>query len=304
MLNGKVYIAGHTGLAGSALVRRLSDCDLILRSHEELDLCDPKQVKTFFREVKPRYVFVAAGLVGGIQANAMSPAQFLRDNLLIATNVIHEACHYETEKLLYLASSCMYPRLCPQPMQEESLLSGPFESNTEGYALSKIVGLKLARAYRKQYGFNAITAIPTNLYGPNDNYHLESSHVIPALIAKICEAEEEVVIWGTGKPRREFLHSDDLADACVHLMENYDDMRPINVGCGYDLSIRELAELIGRIVGFKGRYRYDTSKPDGAPRKLLDVSKLKLLGWEAKIDLETGLRRTIADKRHTYCRVS
>jgi GDP-L-fucose synthase len=294
-----IFVAGHGGLVGSAIVRRLRSegfTNLILRTRAELELTRQQAVDDFFAEVRPDYVFLAAAKVGGIQANNASPVDFLRDNLQIETNIIDAAWRNGTRKLLFLGSSCIYPKLAPQPMSEEHLLTGALEPTNEWYAVAKIAGIKLCQAYRRQHGFAAISAMPTNLYGPGDNFSLESSHVLPALIRKFHEAkgrgEDHVIVWGSGTPRREFLFVDDLADACVFLMQRYDSEQFVNVGWGADLSIRELAEMIGEVVGFSGSLRFDSSKPDGTPRKLLDVSRLKALGWEPRVDLRTGIRAT------------
>jgi GDP-L-fucose synthase len=297
--SSRLYVAGHFGLVGSAIVRRLRALkfdNLLLRTRHELELRDQAAVRAFFERERPEYVFLAAAKVGGIQANANHPAEFLGDNLLIQTHVIDAAWRCGVKKLLFLGSSCIYPKHAPQPMREECLLTGPLEPTNEWYAIAKIAGLKMAAAYRRQYGFNAISAMPTNLYGPGDNFSLETSHVLPALIRKFHEAKaagrDEVVVWGTGTPRREFLHVDDLADALVMLMQRYSDEVPINVGCGSDVSIAELARLVGEVVGFSGKLVFDTSKPDGTPRKLLDVSKLSALGWAPKIGLREGIAGT------------
>jgi GDP-L-fucose synthase len=296
-LNGKIFVAGHRGLVGSAIVRRLQAegaSQLLLRSHAELDLTDQAAVDAFFSSERPTYVFLAAAKVGGIHANSTYPADFLRDNLAIQTNVIHSAWKHGTKKLLFLGSSCIYPRDCPQPIKEEYLLTGPLEPTNEAYAIAKIAGLKLCQAYRKQYGFDAIVAMPTNLYGPGDNYHPENSHVVPALIRRFHEAKAanapEVVIWGTGTPLREFLHADDLADALVFLMRHYSDERMINIGSGEELSIAQLAQLVADTVGFAGALRFDPAKPDGTGRKLLDSSSLARLGWRLRYTLKDGLR--------------
>lgn len=299
--NARIYVAGHRGLVGSAIVRRLERDgyrNLLTRSHAELDLQDERAVAAFFEAERPDYVFLAAARVGGIHANNAYPADFLRDNLQIQTNVIDAAYRAGCKKLLFLGSSCIYPKHAPQPIKEEYLLTGPLEPTNEWYAIAKIAGIKMCQAYRRQYGFPAISLMPTNLYGPNDNFDLQTSHVLPALIRKFHEAKESgansVTVWGTGSPRREFLHVDDLADACLFLMRHYDDDALINVGCGADLEIRELAELIRGIVGFEGRIEYDTSKPDGTPRKLLDISRIRALGWSARIPLDEGIRNTYA----------
>ena len=294
-----VYVAGHGGLVGSAIVRRLEREgfeNLLLRRRAELDLTDPAGVESFFAAHKPEHVFLAAAKVGGILANAAYPADFLRDNLSIEMNVINAAYRHSVKKLLFLGSSCIYPKHAPQPMKEEHLLTGALEPTNESYAIAKIAGLKLCEAYRKQHGANYISVMPTNLYGPGDNFDLESSHVLPALIRKFHEAKErgepEVVMWGTGKPRREFLHVDDLADACLFLMDNYSGEEPVNVGVGEDVSIKELADLICEVTGYSGEVSKDPDKPDGAPRKLLDVSKLNSLGWKASIPLREGVEST------------
>ena len=297
----KIFVAGHRGLVGSGILRKLQAegyTNLVTRTRAELDLRDQAAVNRFFEEERPEYVFLAAAKVGGILANSTYPADFIRDNLQIQTNVIDAAYRSGVKKLLFLGSSCIYPKFAPQPMKEEHLLTGPLEPTNEWYAVAKIAGIKMAQAYRRQYGFNAISLMPTNLYGPGDNFDLETSHVIPALIRKFHEAKVEgkphVVVWGTGKPRREFLHVDDLADAALFLMQNYDGEEIINVGVGEDVSIRELAELIRDVVGYEGEIVFDTTKPDGTPRKLLDVSRLHALGWRARISLREGLEQTYA----------
>lgn len=294
--SAKIFVAGHRGLVGSAIVRMLKQqghAGLLLRTSEEVDLRDQSAVAHFFKEERPEYVFLAAARVGGIHANHSFPADFLRDNLQIQTNVIDSAYRNGTKKLLFLGSSCIYPKLAPQPMSEEVLLTGPLEPTNEWYAIAKIAGLKMCQAYRRQYGFNAISLMPTNLYGPGDNFDLQSSHVLPALIRKFHEAktrgDREVVVWGTGTPRREFLHVDDLAEACLFLMNGYDGEGLLNVGWGDDISIRELAVLIADVVGFRGELSFDTTKPDGTPRKLLDTAKINALGWVPKIRLREGL---------------
>jgi GDP-L-fucose synthase len=294
-----IFVAGHRGLVGSAIVRHLRLAgyrNLVLRSRTELDLCSQSAVDAFFAAVRPEYVFLAAARVGGILANDTHPAEFLRDNLAIQTNVIDAAYRHGARKLLFMGSSCIYPKHAPQPMPEECLLTGPLEPTNEWYAIAKIAGLKMCQAYRRQYGFDAICAMPTNLYGPGDNFDLRSSHVLPALIRKFHEArtrgDAEVEVWGTGKPRREFLHVDDLADACLFLMQNYSAEQPVNVGWGVDVSISELAALVGKTVGYYGTLRFNTTMPDGTPRKLLDVSKINALGWTAEIPLEQGLAST------------
>jgi len=297
--SGPVYVAGHRGLVGAALVRELERRgvrNLVLRTHAELDLRNQAAVEAFFAEVRPSQVYLAAAKVGGIRANDTYPADFLRDNLQIQTNVIDAAWRHGVQKLCFLGSSCIYPRLAPQPINEDALLTGPLEPTNEWYAIAKIAGIKLCQAYRRQYGFNAISLMPTNLYGPGDNFDLENSHVLPALIRRFHEAklrgDAEVTVWGTGTPRREFLHVDDLAAAVVHLMASYESEQLVNIGCGEDVTIRELAELVARVVGYPGRLTWDTSKPDGTPRKLLDVSRLTALGWKPRIGLEEGLKGT------------
>ena len=292
----KIYIAGHRGMVGSAIMRKLERegyNNLLLRSSEELDLRDSAAVHLFFEKEKPAYVFLAAAKVGGIMANNTYRADFLYENLMIETNVIHAAWKSGIVKLLFLGSSCIYPKLAPQPLKEEYLLTGLLEITNEPYAIAKIAGIKLCDAFRAQYGCNFISAMPTNLYGPNDHYDLKNSHVLPALIRKFHEAKINkdpfVTIWGTGEPRREFLHVDDVADACLFLMENYNDPGLVNIGVGDDLSILELAEMIAGITGYTGAIRKDLSKPDGTPRKLMDVSKMKSLGWQARIPLEKGI---------------
>lgn len=285
-------------MAGSAIRRRLAKegfANLVFRTSSELDLRDQKGVAEFFAAEKPEYVFLAAAKVGGIMANNTYRAEFLYDNLMIQSNVIHESWKIGVKKLLFLGSSCIYPKLAPQPLKEEYLLTGLLEPTNEPYAIAKIAGIKMCDAYRSQYGCSFISVMPTNLYGSNDNYDLNNSHVLPALLRKFHEAKEkgseEVIVWGTGNPRREFLHVDDMADACLFLMENYDEPGLINIGVGKDLSIRELAGLIAGITGFKGRITFDTTKPDGTPRKLMDVSKLTNLGWRASISLKEGIER-------------
>jgi len=294
-----IFVAGHRGLVGSALVRRLRAAgfeNLLLRERVELDLTDQRAVAGFFARERPQYVLLAAARVGGILANNTYPADFLRQNLAIQTNVIDSAWRGGVRKLLFLGSSCIYPRLAPQPMREEHLLTGPLEPTNEPYAIAKIAGLKMCQAYRRQYGFDAICAMPTNLYGPGDNFSDHDAHVLPALLRRFHEAKEsgapEVVLWGSGQPRREFLYVDDLADACLFLLQRYQDEQPINVGWGRDLTIAELAETIARTVGFSGRTRYDPSKPDGTPRKLLDTSRLTALGWSPRTELAVGIRTT------------
>jgi GDP-L-fucose synthase len=295
----RIYVAGHTGLVGSALLRRLqagAASQLLVRTRAELDLTDAAAVDAFFRAERPQFVFLAAAKVGGIVANDTYPADFIRDNLAIQLNVIDAAWRHGTQKLLFLGSSCVYPKHAPQPMKEEHLLTGPLEPTNEPYAIAKIAGIKMCEAYRRQYGASFITTMPTNLYGPHDNFDLETSHVLPALIRRFHEAKEAgapaVTLWGTGTPRREFLHVDDLADACVHLMLHYDGAEPVNIGWGRDIEIRELAALVARAVGYEGRVEWDASRPDGTPRKLLDTSRLTALGWTPRIGLEDGVRDT------------
>ena len=294
----KIYVAGHTGLVGSAITRRLESegANPIKRTMEELDLTNRTAVEAFFAQEKPEYVFVAAAKVGGIQANRTQPVDFLVTNLEIQNNVIRAAYESGVKKLLFLGSSCIYPKLAPQPLTEDSLLSGYLEPSNECYAIAKIAGIKLCQAYHQQYGFNAISLMPTNLYGPYDNFDLTSSHVLPAMLRKFHEAKASgsptVTLWGTGTPKREFLHCDDLADAAVHLMKSYDSPEIINVGVGEDVAIKELAEKVSETVGYQGEIVWDTSMPDGTPRKLMDVSRLTNAGWQAKISLEDGLKST------------
>ncbi len=297
--HSRVYVAGHRGLVGSALVRKLEadgHRDLLLATREQLDLRDQAAVNYWFKANRPEYVFLVAGTVGGILANSTRPAEFIYDNMLIHATVVHAAHLFGVKKLLYLGSSCIYPRLAPQPMAEDALLSGPLEPTNESYAIAKIAGIKLCQAYRAQYGSNFISAMPTNLYGPNDNFALASSHVLPALIRKFHDAKEagarEVTIWGTGAPRREFLHVDDLADACAFLMERYDESAHVNVGTGEDVTIADLAGMVRDAVYPDAKIVYDTTKPDGAPRKLLDVSKLHALGWRHRTPLRRGIAST------------
>lgn len=294
--DSRIFVAGHRGMVGSAIVRRLlaeGASRLLLRSRSELDLTDQVAVEAFFAAEKPEYVFLAAAKVGGIHANNAYPAEFLRDNLAIQTNVIHSAWKHGAAKLCFLGSSCIYPKLAPQPLREEYLLTGPLEPTNEWYAVAKIAGIKMCQAYRRQYRFDAISLMPTNLYGPGDNFHPENSHVLPALIRRFHEARQRgdasVAIWGTGTPRREFLHVDDLADAAVFLMQNHSGEQFVNVGTGTDLTILELAQLVADVVGFTGAIVTDPSKPDGTPRKLLDVSRLDAMGWKARIGLREGV---------------
>ena len=297
--SARIFVAGHRGLVGSAVMRHLRAEgyeNILTATREQLDLRDQAAVNYWFRANRPEYVFLVAGTVGGILANSTRPAEFLYDNMMIHGTVVHAAHLYGVKRLLYLGSSCIYPRQCPQPMKEEYLLSGPLESTNEAYALAKIAGIKLCQSYRQQYGCDFIAAMPTNLYGPQDNFDLTSSHVLPALMRKFHDAKvaggDEVVIWGTGTPRREFLHVDDLADACLFLMAHYDAAEHINVGTGEDLSIRELAEMVREIVHPSARLVFDTDKPDGTPRKLLDVSRLHQLGWRHAIELRQGIADT------------
>lgn len=300
--DGKFFVAGHRGLVGSAICRALRRAGyerLCLRSHAELDLLEQEAVRDFFAAERPDYVVLAAARVGGIHANAAYPAQFIYENLQIQNNVIHCAWQHKVKKLLFLGSSCIYPKLCPQPIREEHLLTGPLEPTNEPYALAKISGIRMCQAYRAQYGFDAISAMPTNLYGTGDNYHPENSHVIPALIRRFHEAkvtgQKAVRIWGTGTPLREFLHADDMAEACVFLMERYSEAEHINVGSGQELSIMDVARLTARVVGFDGEILTDPTRPDGTPRKLMDSGRLFALGWRPSITLEDGLRAAYAD---------
>lgn len=296
--DSRIYVAGHRGLVGSAILRKLEEqgyMNLVYKTSKELDLRDPKQVEEFFQTEKIDYVFLAAAKVGGIVANNQYPADFIRDNLMIQTNVIDSAYRSGVEKLLFLGSTCIYPKLAPQPLKEEYLLTGELEPTNEPYALAKIAGIKMCESYNRQYGTKYISAMPTNLYGENDNFDLHTSHVLPALIRKFHEAKENnaefVEVWGTGTPLREFLYSDDLADACVYLMNNYEGNEIVNIGVGEDLSIKELAEKVKATVGFTGELRFDTSKPDGTPRKLVDVTKINALGWKATTSLDEGLKK-------------
>jgi len=305
--HSRIFVAGHRGLVGSAIWRELERqgfTQRIGRSRQEVDLLDKPAVDNFYAETKPEFVFVAAAKVGGILANDQQPASFLHDNLAIQNNLIDGAWRASVKKLLFLGSSCIYPKLAPQPLKEESLLTGPLEPTNQWYAVAKIAGIKLCQAYRRQHGCDFISAMPTNMYGPNDNYDLQTSHVLPALIRKFHEAKAagagSVTCWGTGSPLREFLHADDLARACVFLMEHYSEEQFINVGCGSDVTIKELAELVRETVGFKGEITWDTAKPDGTPRKLMDSSRLFALGWKPQVELKTGIRLAYEDflKRH------
>jgi GDP-L-fucose synthase len=308
--SAKIYIAGHRGMVGSAIHRKLVKegfNNFVLKTSSELDLRNQSDVKAFFEAERPEYIFLAAAKVGGIMANNIYRAEFLHDNLLIQNNVIDSAYRSEAKKLMFLGSSCIYPKLAPQPLQESSLLTGLLESTNEPYAIAKIAGIKMCEAYRAQYGCNFISVMPTNLYGPNDNYDLNNSHVLPAMIRKFHEAKEEnkpfVELWGTGSPLREFLHADDLADACYFLMQNYNKPEFLNVGVGTDVPIKTLAEMIRNVTGYEGPIHWNTEKPDGTPRKLMDVSKLHELGWKHRIDLEEGIKLTYQDflqKIETY----
>jgi len=298
--DAKIYVAGHRGLVGSAIVRKLERegfSDIIVRTHQELDLRNPVAVNNFFAQERPDYVFLAAAKVGGIKANSDYPAQFIYDNLMIECNIINAAYENGVKKLLFLGSSCIYPRECPQPIKEEYLLSGPLEKTNDAYAIAKIAGIKLCQAYNQQYDTRFICCMPTNLYGPHDNFDLKTSHVLPALIRKIYEAQQQgdetVPLWGTGKPYREFLHVDDLADACLFLMQYYEGSDIINVGMGNDITIAELAQFIARVIGYEGSFTFDPSMPDGTPRKLLDVSRLHALGWQPQFSLEEGINNTV-----------
>lgn len=297
--HSRIFVAGHNGLVGSAIVRHLKAdgfTNLIVRSRKETDLENQGAVLKLFLEERPDYVFMAAAKVGGILANNTYPVDFIRSNLMVQNNIIDASFYSGVKKLLFLGSSCIYPKLCPQPIKEEYLLTGALEPTNEWYAIAKIAGIKMCQAYHRQHGMNAISLMPTNLYGPGDNFDLNSSHVMPALIRKFHEAKlsgaKEVVMWGTGTPKREFLHVDDLADACVHLMQTYNDPEIVNIGTGEDVTIRELAELVREVVGFQGEIVQDLSKPDGTPRKLLDVSKLHGLGWKHRVELKDGIEST------------
>jgi GDP-L-fucose synthase len=298
----KIYVAGHKGMVGSAILRKLQKDGfnhLVYKSSKELNLTDQEAVNDFFQQEQPKYVFLAAAKVGGIQANNIYKAQFLYENLMIQNNVIHAAYLNNISKLLFLGSTCIYPKFAPQPLKEDYLLSGVLEPTNEPYAIAKIAGIKMCESYRYQYGVNFISAMPTNLYGPNDNYDLNNSHVLPALLRKFHEAKvnnlEEVVVWGSGTPLREFLHVDDLADACLFLMQNYNEAEFVNVGTGIDISIKDLAILIKNIVGFQGNLVFDESKPDGTPKKLTDTSKINALGWNYKISLEEGIKAVYSE---------
>ena len=303
----KIYIAGHRGMVGSAIYRKLTEAgykNIVTRSSKELDLLNQLDVANFFKDEKPDFVFLAAAKVGGIVANNTYRADFLYQNLEIQNNVIHSAYKSGVKKLMFLGSSCIYPKLAPQPLKEDYLLTGLLEETNEPYAIAKIAGIKMCEAYRDQYGCNFISVMPTNLYGPNDNYDLKNSHVLPALIRKFHEAkiagQKEVVIWGSGTPKREFLHVDDLAEACIFLMNNYNEKSFLNIGTGEDISIKELANLVNRIVGTNAKLVFDTSKPDGTPRKLMDVSRLHQLGWKHQIDLEEGIRSVYEDVKNRF----
>lgn len=297
--NSKIYVAGHRGLVGSAIVRTLKNAgysNLLTHTHKELDLLDQKAVADFFATEKPEYVFLAAAKVGGIMANKTFPADFIYQNLQIQNNIIENSHQSGVKKLLFLGSSCIYPKLAPQPIKEECLLTGPLESTNDAYAIAKIAGIMMCKSYHRQYGSNFISVMPTNLYGENDNFDLESSHVLPALIRRFHEAKinnaTAVTAWGTGSPKREFLYVNDMAEACLYLMENYNDPEIVNIGTGIDVTIKELTETISKIIGYEGEIKWDTTKPDGTPRKLLDVSKLHSLGFKHKVDLVEGITRT------------
>lgn len=296
--DSKIYVAGHRGLVGSAIVRGLKDkefTNIIERTHSELDLINSDAVEKFFKTERPEYVFLAAAKVGGILANNTYPADFIYENLQIQNNVIGMAKKYEAKKLMFLGSSCIYPKMCPQPIKEEYLLSGYLEETNEAYALAKISGLKMCQFFNKQYGTNFISVMPTNLYGPHDNFHLKNSHVMPALIRRFHEAKinntPEVVVWGSGKPLREFLYSEDMADACIYLMENYEGNDFFNIGTGKEITIKGLAEMIKKVIGYEGRLVFDSSKPDGTPRKLLDVKRLEEAGWTYKTEIREGIEK-------------
>lgn len=300
--NSKIYIAGHAGLVGSALQRLLHNKgykNIICKTSKELDLTDNTAVDSFFKTAQPEYVFLAAAKVGGILANNTYPAEFIFSNLSIQNNIIHAAYKYGTKKLLFLGSSCIYPKMAPQPIEEDYLLTGFLEPTNESYAIAKIAGIKMCQAYHKQYGCRFVSVMPTNLYGPGDNYHLQNAHVLPSLIRKLHEAKAqnktEMVVWGTGNPRREFLHVDDCAAACYFLMQNYESPEIVNIGTGTDHSIKEMAEMIKELIGYKGELVFDKNKPDGTPRKLLNVDKINNLGWRSQISLREGVKRTIED---------
>lgn len=310
-ITDKIYVAGHRGMVGSAIAKRLQAegfNNLVFRTSKELDLRNQAEVKSFFEQEKPDYVFMAAAKVGGIMANNIFRAEFLYDNLAIQNNIIHSAFEAKVTKLMFLGSSCIYPKMAPQPLKEEYLLTGLLEPTNEPYAIAKIAGIKLCDAYRSQYGCNFISVMPTNLYGTNDNYDLDTSHVLPALIRKFHEAKvggaSDVTIWGSGKPRREFLYADDLADACFYLMQHYNEAGFLNIGTGEDIPIKDLAILIKDVVGFEGTINHDLSKPDGTPRKLMDVSKLSSLGWKAKIHLKAGIKMAYQDFLQKQTQVS
>jgi GDP-L-fucose synthase len=295
----RIFVAGHKGLVGSAIVRNLQQKgynNLILKTRKDLDLINQKKVNEFFERERPDYVFLAAAKVGGIGANSTYPADFIYENLMIESNIIHAAYRYKVRKLLFLGSSCIYPKTCPQPIKEEYLLTGPLEPTNEAYAIAKIAGLKMCQFYNQQYGTNFISVMPTNLYGPNDNFDLETSHVLPALIRKFHEAkirgDSEVVLWGDGTPLREFMYVDDLADACIFLMEEYNGQEWINIGTGQEITIKKLAELVSCVISYKGNIKWDKEKPNGTPRKLLDINRLNKMGWKNKIDLQTGIKMT------------
>jgi GDP-L-fucose synthase len=306
-INSKIYIAGHRGMVGSGLERKLRKegfYNIVTRTSSELDLRNQKLVNDFFEKEKPEYVILAAAKVGGIYANNTYRAEFIYDNLMIEANIIHAAYLNKVTKLLFLGSSCIYPKMAPQPLKEEYLLSGYLEPTNQPYAIAKIAGIEMCDSYRAQYGYNFISAMPTNLYGTNDNYHPENSHVMPALIRRIVLAKEnnepKVTIWGTGTPRREFLHVDDLSDACYFLLQNYNEQGLVNIGCGIDISIKELAEMIVAEVGYEGQLVFDKTKPDGSPRKLMDISKINNLGWNPKIDLKSGIKKTILEVKDRF----
>ncbi|MFY0253357.1 GDP-L-fucose synthase family protein [Chitinophaga sp. 30R24] len=306
-LQDKIYVAGHRGMVGSAIVRRLQKegfTNIVTQTSQTLDLRDQAAVAAFFQEEKPDYVFLAAAKVGGIMANNTYRGQFIYENLMIQNNVIHHAHLNNVKKLMFLGSSCIYPKMAPQPMKEEYLLTGPLEPTNEPYAIAKIAGIEMCDAYRSQYGSNFISVMPTNLYGPNDNYDLNNSHVLPAMLRKMHEAKvnhlPEVILWGTGTPKREFLHADDMADACFYLMQHFNEKGLVNIGVGEDISISNLAALIRKIVGYEGKLVFDNSKPDGTPRKLMDVTKLHSYGWKATIALEEGIRKVYEEVKKTH----